>query len=394
MAEKQHKPRRKKFRTMALSVFIAVIVWFAVIYVNDPDITTTISDLNVRIVGETMLRDKKLAVTGRNEIPPLSVVVTGKRSDLIGFMDDIYVQVDVSDISSTGDYKLSGTISLPTTRITVEKENYSDIPLKVENLESKEIEVTLKQTGTLKNKLVKSQITNPKVTITGASSEINNVYGASAAMDISDISGEKTERVSYLLTDEAGELINTNETLESTHSFVEVSNEIYEAKTLTVEPALTAELAKEYILKSDKTVVSPSAVTVGVMSGHSAEKVIARIDKLDDGGSVDYRLEASNGMYIPPEAQWVKVKIDAVKKTVEELELNVEAENAPEGLSVSISGPVRAAVWGEEGRINNDSVRAVVDLSGLSAGEYTLPVRLIGENAGFEGEYTVTVKIE
>ena len=364
------------------------------IYVNDPDITTTISDLNVRIVGETMLRDKKLAVTGRNEIPPLSVVVTGKRSDLIGFMDDIYVQVDVSDISSTGDYKLSGTISLPTTRITVEKENYSDIPLKVENLESKEIEVTLKQTGTLKNKLVKSQITNPKVTITGASSEINNVYGASAAMDISDISGEKTERVSYLLTDEAGELINTNETLESTHSFVEVSNEIYEAKTLTVEPALTAELAKEYILKSDKTVVSPSAVTVGVMSGHSAEKVIARIDKLDDGGSGDYRLEASNGMYIPPEAQWVKVKIDAVKKTVEELELNVEAENAPEGLSVSISGPVRAAVWGEEGRINNDSVRAVVDLSGLSAGEYTLPVRLIGENAGFEGEYTVTVKIE
>ena len=46
-----------------------------VIYVNDPDITTTVSDLNVRFVGEMSLRDKKLAVTGKDKIPELSVVV-------------------------------------------------------------------------------------------------------------------------------------------------------------------------------------------------------------------------------------------------------------------------------------------------------------------------------
>lgn len=61
------------------------------------------------------LRDKKLAVTGKDKIPELSVVVTGKRSDLMNFMDDIYVQVDVSDIDSTGEYNLSGVISIPTT---------------------------------------------------------------------------------------------------------------------------------------------------------------------------------------------------------------------------------------------------------------------------------------
>ena len=108
-----------------------------VIYVNDPDITTTVSDLNVRFVGEMSLRDKKLAVTGKDKIPELSVVVTGKRSDLMNFMDDIYVQVDVSDIDSTGEYNLSGVISIPTTRISVEKEKYGDIPIKVEPLEMK-----------------------------------------------------------------------------------------------------------------------------------------------------------------------------------------------------------------------------------------------------------------
>ena len=127
-----------------------------VIYVNDPDITTTVSDLNVRFVGEMSLRDKKLAVTGKDKIPELSVVVTGKRSDLMNFMDDIYVQVDVSDIDSTGEYNLSGVISIPTTRISVEKEKYGDIPITVEPLEMKDIEVTVKQTGMLKDKIVKS----------------------------------------------------------------------------------------------------------------------------------------------------------------------------------------------------------------------------------------------
>ena len=122
--KKANVTNTQKLKTVILSVFLAVIVWFMVIYVNDPDITTTVSDLNVRFVGEMSLMDKKLAVTGKDKIPELSVVVTGKRSDLMNFMDDIYVQVDVSDIDTTGEYNLSGVISIPTTRISVEKEKY------------------------------------------------------------------------------------------------------------------------------------------------------------------------------------------------------------------------------------------------------------------------------
>ncbi|NDO19472.1 hypothetical protein FMM68_07355 [Lachnospiraceae bacterium MD329] len=393
MAKKPTKPHTKKFRTMAISILFAIVVWFAVIYVNDPDITTTISDLDIKIIGETALREKNLAVTGRADIPPLSVVVTGKRSDLIGFMDDIYVQVDVNEIKATGEYKLSGTISLPTTRVTVEKENYGDIPLRVEKLESRDIEVKLKQTGTLKNKLVKSQITNPKVTVTGASSEISNVHGAVATLDISNMTTDRSDRVTYLLTDEAGELINTNETLESTHSFVDVDSTVYEAKTLPVEPALTAELEKNYILNKEKTVAAPSAVTVGVSSGNTAERLIARIDKLDDSGNGNYRIEPQEGIYIPPESEWIKIKTDAAEKISAETELNVEPENTPEGHTAQVLNPVRVLVKGDANSIKPENLRATVDLSGLSGGEHILPVRLDSDNAVLESEYTVTVII-
>ena len=112
---KSSKPHKKKVQTIALSILLSVIVWFMVTSLADPDITTTVSNLDVRFVGEMALREKALAVTGRNNVPQLSVVVTGKRSDLMNNMDNIYVQVDLGDIDSTGDYNLAGTISVPTT---------------------------------------------------------------------------------------------------------------------------------------------------------------------------------------------------------------------------------------------------------------------------------------
>lgn len=394
MDKKPSTTRTQKAKTIALSLLLAVIVWLLVVYINDPDITTTVSDLNVRFVGEMSLRDKELAIMGKNDIPPLSITVTGKRSDLISFMDHIYVEVDVSDIDTVGEYNLSGTISIPTTRINVEKENFSDIPVKIESLESKELNVSVKQTGTLKGKLVKSVVNDPKVVITGAKSEIDNVGGAVATVDISHLSDNGSERVSYMLTDSSGNLISTNETLESTHSFVDIINTIYDEKTLPVVPRLTDELDKEFILKSEGSVPSPATVTVGVTPENTDSEVIARIDRIDESGTGDYTLESTDGMYIPPESKSVKVKTDVVRKAVAHLEFDVSPENIPEGLSVRIEDKLMAQVWGEEGRLTTENLHASVDLSGLGKGEYTLPVKLIGENAGFMTDYKINVIIE
>lgn len=391
---KINKPHKKKLKTIALSVLLAIILWFMVIYVNDPDITTTVSNIDVRFIGESELRDRDIALTGRDNIPPISMVVTGKRSDLMNFIDDIYVQVNVSDIDSAGEFNLSGSISVPTTRITVEKENYSNIPIKAEELIEKEVDVTVKQTGTLKNKLVQSLSDTSKVMISGAASEINEVQGAVATVDISEIKEDNTQKVNYLLTDSAGEFISENETIESARPYVVVNNTIYDMKTLPIVPALSAELEKDYILNAEKTVAAPSSVTVGVNADNNDEKIVARIDALYEEGAGEYSLESPNGVYIPPESKKVKVKTETVKKTSADIEISVEAENVPEGHKVKIEDKLNVHVIGEEGRINSDNVKAFVDLSGLGRGEHTLPVRLTGENMEFPESYTINVIIE
>ncbi len=391
---KTNKPHTKKLKTIALSVLLAVILWFMVIYVNDPDITTTLSNIDVRFTGESELRDKRIVLTGRDDIPPISMVVTGKRSDLMNFIDDIYVQVNVSDIDSAGEFNLSGTISVPTTRITVEKENYSNIPIKAEELVEKEVDITVKQTGTLKNKLVQSLSDTSKVMISGAASEIDEVQGAVATVDISELKEDNTQKVNYLLTDSSGAFISENETIESARPYVAVSNTIYDMKTLPVVPALSAELEKDYILNTDKTVAVPSSVSVGVNGDNNDDKIVARIDAIYEEGVGEYSLEAPNGVYIPPESKKVKVKTDTAKKASAYVELSVEAENAPEGYEVKIEDKINVRVIGEEGKINADNIKAYADVSGLGRGEYTLPVRLTGENMEFPESCTVNVIIE
>lgn len=392
--KKESGTRTKKVKTMALSVFLAVIVWFMVIYVNDPDITTTVSDLNVRFAGETALREKGFAITGRDDIPQLAVVVSGKRSDLMNFMDDIYVQVNVNDINATGEYNLEGAISIPTTRITVEKERYGDIPVTVEPLETKEIEVVTRQTGTHKDKVIKSEPVNKKITITGARSETKLVAGAVAEVDISEVEENGVQKIGYLLTDESGALIEKNETLESNRAFVEVENTIYEAKTMPVTAMLTAELDKSYILKTDKTVITPASLTVGVEEHVKDDKLVVYIDRLTEDGSGEYTISSSNGIYIPEENRRVKVKYEAGKRAVAQLELDVQVQNVAQGLSAQVDGRLIAQVWGEEGKISAGNVIATVDAKDLGAGEYNLPVTITGDNVGAQENYTVNVTIQ
>ena len=99
-------------------------------------------------------------------------------------------------------------------------------------------------------------------------------------------------------------------------------------------------------------------------------------------------------MYIPEDNKKVKYKLDIVKKAVAQLELTVQAQNVQSGLTAKINNKLIAQVWGEDGKITVDNVKAYVDVSGLGAGTYNLPVKIEGENVSFAENYTIEVTVE
>ncbi len=315
------KPQKKKIRTMALSILLAVIVWFMVMSLTNPTITVTLTNLKVRFVGEATLRDRNLTVTGRENIPPLSVTVRGSRGDLMNYMDDVYIQVDLSNITDAGTYSLTGKPVIPTTRIGVEKENYGNITVNAEKIVSKETEVKVTYTGVPTDKLVRTDIKNPVVEISGAESEINEVDGAQAVINWQDVK-EGESKLEYALINSSGAPITENETIESPRSEIDVVNRIYDAVTLPIDVKLSDSFSEGYEL--DNPDPEPDRVKVGVEDGAAAPERLTVTIPTIESGEKEFKIDAVEGIYIPADSAAVKVNVSAHEKPVDE---NNEEQN-------------------------------------------------------------------
>lgn len=374
MIGKKSGARAEKAKIIVLSLILAVIAWAAIMWVDNPDIVTTLSDLDVRFIGEADLREKGLVITGKEDIPVMSASVRGKRSDLMDYMDRVRIEVDASQITEAGEYTLAGTLFLPSSRLSVEKEKYGDVPITVEKLAEKEIEIRVKQASILKNKLVQSVINNPVVKISGAKSELDAVAYGLATVDISKIREDGAEMSGYVLMDENGSPITKNETIETQVPSVNIFHTLYEIKNLPVEAELSEELKKSYELRNVS--VTPSRVDVGVLAGNASVSVKAVIKDAAGNGDMEAELQAEEEMYIPAASKTVKVRAELKKIVTRPVELDIKAQNAPEGRTVKIDS-VSVPITGAEDKLG--SISASVDLSGLTYGTHSVAVRIEGD---------------
>ena len=171
-----------------LAAVLAVAAWFLINIVDNPETTVSISDIDVHFKNEFALKDKELVLTGKDDIPSISVVLRGRRSDLMSYMNDVFVEADTAQVTAPGEYKLTGTVTLPSSNnISVETSRTVEIPITAEKLETKEIPVEITQTGTNKTKIIKSEASAPTVTVTGSRGELDAVASAAVSIDISEI---------------------------------------------------------------------------------------------------------------------------------------------------------------------------------------------------------------
>ncbi|MCD8391333.1 MAG: hypothetical protein LUD03_05800 [Firmicutes bacterium] len=388
MSEKNTK--RGKAKQIILSLILAIIVWAGVIYVNPPEISTTVYNLPIRFSGEDHLKDKSLTVVDRSEIEGLSVVISGRRNDLLNLSGDIYVEVDVSSVNAAGTYNLSGNVTLPSAKLTIVNVNFESVPITVDNITEKEINIEINQTGT-SDYLVKTTAAVDKVTLIGAESELEEVSYGLITADISDVEKDMTFESSYILMNKSGSPITKNETIESSVTKVDVDYEIYESVSLPVAVKLSDELADDYKLDA-KSTVSPSRVDVGIRLGYDSPKsVYAVVEKIDD--TVTCNLEETDGIYIPDGQKTVTVKLSAQKILSDDINVSVSLKNLDDAFSAQ-ADDITVTATGTESELDADNITAYADLSGYTeAGEYEVPVTVESDTLAISGEYTASVTI-
>lgn len=387
----KERQKKNKIGYMVLSVIISIIIWVMVAYMTDPDVTKTLHNVDVRFVGEDMLIDKGLIVTDENELPDLSVKISGKRSDMIYAIDNVVIEVDVSDIDSEGEYDLEGTVILPNSRINLERVRFDTVPVVVGEYAEKNIDIEIRQTGTLKGKLVKSESEMKSVKITGSKDEIDSVASGYAVVDISKLEDSQSLRTNFVLVDNAGNLISKNETISTETPDIIINNTVYDAVELPVKAELSDELQGRYTLDEENTEIEPERVTVGVLPGESYNEV-KTIVKNTDSEEYDCDLQEEEGMYIPDNVKKVKVKASVIGNETFTSSLPVEVLNIQDGLHVEGAPGITAQFKGIKEYSNE--IHAYVDASGLSEGTYTLPVTFTGKGMKAEGTYSVEIVLK
>lgn len=301
MAKKTKPENGYKLKYMILSVVIAIVAWSLVMYITDPDITKTISGVRVEVTGVNELREKGLIVLGEEDLPKMSVKIRGKRSDLMSAMDTMRVEVDVSGIDEAGDYIVEGSAKTLNSRTTVEKIISNEIPVTVDELQTRDLELTVRTEGDSGDKLVRSQPINDTVSVMGAKSELDIIENAYVTVDLTDVkeSGRMSLPVSLGVTGSSG----LATVIVRTPS-VEVQNTMYTRKTVPVR--VTARGVFMYELDAANSTVEPNTIEIGVGDDDKTEYVVAMIDTYSEG-QCEAKVMESDGIYVPSESKTVHV---------------------------------------------------------------------------------------
>lgn len=390
---KKNENNYGRLKTFILSLIIAIAIWVMVGIVNDPDVRNTIASLPVSYIGTEELKERGLIIIAPEEKNTAAVVVSGKRGDLIRYGKDIYISADVSGITSPGEYKIKGAAQLSDTRISLIRERVGEIDIRVEKLAEKEVPVTVKQTGSLKNNIIKSVPQLDKIVISGAESEVEAVKTAEVSIDISKISEDSVTYSEFKLLDESGAALTKAVTLSAQSDKIAIDNTVYNKKTLPVELMLSAEFETKYYLDKANSSINPSSVEVGVLDSCKADKVYADIDKTSEE-SADFELIETEGMYIPEGSSTVKVKPSLLPVISQHMDINVRAENLGEGLNAEYTDHLTGVlVSAPEEILSSSDMKLVIDLGDLSKGEHKVKAKMSDERIVVSEEIYIDVII-
>lgn len=396
-----------KWRSICLSIFLAVVFWLYVRAEVDPTQPGILRQVPVELTGEGILTSQGLTVasvsTDTVELrleAPTSVLENLTRSK-------ISVVVDVSKCTS-GENVLSYTPKIPTninTDGTVwVSQSPENITVKVEKLDSKVFPIEFQLHGSVAKgyQAGTAAISPETVNISGPVDQVSQIDKVVAALEISELSEQYSGNLPLRLYDAYGEeLTDLDVNLESESVYVVLPVVVVKKVELTVNFLDGGGATEEDV----KYVIEPQTITV---SG-SAEDM-EEFDQLSLGSIDLSTVIGSKDISMPINLSPLFENISGLNTAVVSVEVenlatrtlevdNIVPSNIPAGYSVTFSTKVRTVVIrGKEellDSIDPSQLKIVVDMSDITTvGTYSIPAKVYlnsSSSVGVIGEYSVVV---
>ena len=377
-----------------LSGIIAVVLWFAITYTEDPAISQTLTGMNIEIKGEDALNDNGFAIVGKDELPAISVVIRGSRSNVISALGEISASIDVSSIRRAGTSTLTIAYSYPSGKVVLEKVKEREVQIETEALVTREIPIEIELTNREKNsEFVKATSKTETVTVSGAESAVYEIAYAKAKVDAAKIAKANTQECLYEFYNEKNELVSEQNLVKKGRKTITVESTVYEKVNLPIKVVLDEESRRNFGIAIKN--IEKNTVEAGLEEGVEVEYIEAVVTPQKGKTAFEAELLVPEGIYIADENMRVSVTGEVLPKEPKEVTVSVEAVNVPDGKTAEITPKEKKITFMTIENITESKVTATVDVGKMTLPEEILPIEIKTDlDAEAVGNYSVMVKLE
>lgn len=395
-----------------LAVLIALVLWLAIVNVNDPEKTITVSNIPISVTNESAITSRDMVYNVKSE-QYLNITVSGKRS--------IVSNLSAEDFRATASLKeLSKVNSIPvdvTTKnaslgrkITIVKQSAQTILVDVENVEEKDFtDLVVEYTGKVADGYVAglSSMSTDEVTVKAPTSIIDKIKKVAVRCSLDGTNTNISKKCPVILYDKNDKEIKSDE-IELSYKKIRVNVNVLRAKQVPISTINKDELGKPadgYVV--DDVILSSDSITVygSEESLDSIESLDIQddIDVSDAKGDVTQNIDVTGklpkGLSVSGESTiTVKVLIKKlITRTFEYDASEVSLNDLSSDLDVQlVTKKVKVTLQGEEeviSQLTKDDMAISADLGKVKEGTTTVHVDVaVPDNTTLMNNVTIKIK--
>ena len=395
-----------------LAVLIALVLWLAIVNVNDPEKTITVSNIPISVTNESAITSRDMVYNVKSE-QYLNITVSGKRS--------IVSNLSAEDFRATASLKeLSKVNSIPvdvTTKnaslgrkITIVKQSAQTILVDVENVEEKDFtDLVVEYTGKVADGYVAglSSMSTDEVTVKAPTSIIDKIKKVAVRCSLDGTNTHISKKCPVILYDKNDKEIKSDE-IELSDKKIRVNVNVLRAKQVPISTINKDELGKPadgYVV--DDVILSSDSITVygSEESLDSIESLDIQddIDVSDAKGDVTQNIDVTGklpkGLSVSGESTiTVKVLIKKlITRTFEYDASEVSLNDLSSDLDVQlVTKKVKVTLQGEEeviSQLTKDDMAISADLGKVKEGTTTVHVDVaVPDNTTLMNNVTIKIK--
>lgn len=387
------------------SLVLAVVLWFLVVIINDPQDTTTFSNIAVKLTNTELLAQENKVYEVLDNTDTVSVKVRAPKSVIDQLRaSDIVAEADVRKLTDINTIAIDYSVNIA--GVESIDGNHDVVRLTVEDKVTRWIKVVYNTVGEVAKDYMIAGVTPDQniIEISGPRSAVESVEYAGVEIDVSEATYNRSANVDITLYDENNSIVRQDNIAKNV-DYIHMSVEVLATKEVPVEINYMGMPADGYMATG--TVLSdPDTVKIA-----GTAYALSRINKITipeerlniTGESSDMTDIINIADYLPDNIRLADsdfngkvtatIAIEPIAERTLEIPLeNVEVINMPAGLRYALADEVEYYTLHISGlaerveAVHPDQLRGVIDIAAwmeeqeiaeLTSGGYTVPVTFV-----------------